>query len=91
MQQYTVVCLAEVINDSLAGKMNAGIYTIAQFAQFSVGCDYSGSEVSRINLQFSFATGTRYVLRFAIDTKTVTLDFYGYSGTYTRKWQGTLN
>lgn len=79
------------INDSLTSKMDTGIYTIAQFAQFSVGCDYSGSEVSRINLQFSFATGTRYVLRFAIDTKTVTLDFYGYSGTYTRKWQGTLN
>ena len=79
------------LNNSLAGKMNAGIYTIAQFAQFSVGCDYTGSEVSRINLQFAFATGTRYVLRFAVDTKTVILDYYGYSGTYTRKWQGTLN
>ena len=79
------------LNDSLADKMDTGIYTIAQFAQFSVGCDYSGSEVNRINLQFAFATGTRYVLRFAVDTKTVTLDFYGYSGIYTRKWQGTLN
>ena len=79
------------LNSSLSQKMNNGIFTINNFAKFDVACDYSGVDVSRINITFRFATGTRYVLRINTGSKTLILDFYSFDGTYKRIWQGTLN
>lgn len=80
-------------NDSLAGKMNTGIYTLANFTQLAVSCDYNGTDVRRINFTFRFHTGTSYVFRIntPAGAKTFVLDFYDYNGNFTRLWQGTLN
>lgn len=73
--------------------MDTGIYTLANFTRLSVNCDYSGTEVSRINFTFSFYTGSRYVFR--INTSpgswSFILDFYDYNDNFTRVWQGKLS